>query len=554
MPKDLLAEQIQQPTQQPQDLLGAAPVAGTTPMDVARNLLGFGKTAMEIPVVAGQDLGELVAGIPGAMPLARKITGALPENIRRGLATLGTDRVIDKPTLGARIGGGALAGITGAELPGAALGAIPKIAELVSAFPRLARAVRPLLLGAGGAAISPKHRLRGFLTGTALGAGLEGPGVAPEIVRSATGVATRLSPNRYAKEIVKNLPKFRSAEETLDNLSGNKTLNENSKILAKDIRNSYKKFKDVDSKNFGTVINKAGNESIYDETQLPSKDGYRILEKWKRSPIDNYTSTLKDAHEEFMDIPTFDKAHKLQSALGRAGSDLLKAPRSDIVNRDIGNRFLDARDRLLRDMNNHLNKIDSTGNLVNEYNSARNYHKFHVIPYEENSAIRKIAKGNIINPRNITTIFKNPEENVSKVVGDLGEPAREKIVYHELRKTAGQNPDAIKTVKAYEGLEKKGLNDYVSPKLDEQINNLRKKSAIDELVKGVGKKPTAESLIKAHENLERKGLDIHLSPSLIEQLNILRSRLKTQQLIRKGLIVGGAGGIGYGTLKLGHFL
>lgn len=579
--------------------------AVTTPMDAIKNLLGVGKTGLQIPMVAGQDLGNLLAGIPGAMPLARKITGALPENIRRELAALRTDRVIDKPTLGARIGGGVLAGITGAELPGAALGAIPKIAELAAAFPRIARAARPLLLGAGGAAISPEHRLRGFLTGTALGAGLEAPGAAPEIARGATAIATKISPNRYAKEILKRIPKYRTGmgEEFLNKLSGGEELPENTKKAATAIRRKYGLLQERNTTHFSPVEEAAGKESIYKNTLpfnpfkkrgtyitheskpvvgLTPKEATRIINaslpkeepdilfpeqsyvrsiKHPLSPVKNYTPLLRQAHNEFIAKPTYKNANRLQSDLYKQASKLAKAPASDQMAHDIKDRMFASRNGLIKDIERHFDTMDPTGNLAKRYEFARNFHREEVVPYH-NKRLIDISKGRIRNPRNLTTTFKNPEEDVRKVVDDLGPEFKNRILYHDLRKTVGINPTDEKLADAYEKLTGKGLEEYKAPQLDAQINTLKenaaKKSAVDELLKGAGKKPTAKTLSKSFEKLEKNRRDEQLPSSLQNQLDRLRTRLKTKgkikKVLKKGALWTGGGALGYGGWKLGHLL
>ena len=477
--KSLLASSV---PQQPSELEQLKRIAATP-----------GETLLE----AGQTLSRIVQGLPGAQPLARGAVGLLPESVRRRLAALQVrGDILPQATPAARIGGaltgGITAGILGGEAGGAALGAealAPAVKGITEVFPRLApRAIRAGGAGLFGLAADPEHRLRGLLTGGAIGTTAEALGLTPQAFRAI---------RRGAGKILAPILPHQEAANILDDLSGGKGIEENTKDLAKDIKKIGNEKIKESGKNFDNIISKAGDESIYDETQPPSKESYRILEKWKRSPIDNYTPTLKDAHEEFMEIPTFDKAHKLQSTLGRIGSDILKNPRSNFQEKDIGRRFLNAHDRLLNDMNIHLKNIDKTGGLSNEYNAARDFHREEVVPYESHKTLFKIVRGDLKNPKGISNIFKFPEgapeeseeaqnyEKTLKVANDLGQSGKNKILFNEIA-GLGKNPQ--KMVDAFEprgALDKKGFNEYITPELRERIKNLGTKISRQKLA-GLG--------------------------------------------------------------------
>ena len=491
MPVDLLAGQDQQ--QQPIDLLAGQDQQPSEIEQLKRIAATPGETLLQ----AGQTLSRIVQGLPGAQPLARGIAGLLPEHVRRGLAALQVKGgILPQATPAARVGGALLGGGTAAELGGAGIGAglralpevAPGLAGITRAAERFPKLARTLGTTAFGALVSPGQRGRGALLGAGLGTAAEGVGAAPELggalVKGARKILAPILPHQEAADI-------------LDDLSGGKGIEENTKALAKDIKKIGNKKINESGKNFDTVISKAGNESIYDETQPPSKEGYRILEKWKRSPIDNYTPTLKDAHEEFMEMPTFDKAHKLQSTLGRIGSDILKNPRSNFQEKDIGRRFLNAHDRLLKDMDTHLKNIDKTGELSNEYNAARDFHREEVVPYESHKTLFKIVRGDLKNPKGISNIFKFPEgapeeseeaqdyAKTLKVANDLGQSGKNKILFNEI---AGLEKKPQKLVDAFEprgALDKKGFNEYITPELRERIKNLGTKVSRQKLA-GLG--------------------------------------------------------------------
>jgi hypothetical protein len=513
-----------------------------------KNLLSLpGQTLVE----AGQTLSNIVQGLPGAQPLARKIISLLPESVKRGtglppdvrqrlsesLQNIGG--ILPQAPTAARVGGGLLGGGTalalGGEVGGAALRGIPalsKVAQLAERFPKIAGTAGMSALVSLG---SPDHRGRGAL----IGAGLGGAG---EVLGALLkGAGKIIKPNLAAKGIVENLPKAKSAENVLTELGDGKSLNENTQNIAAKIKKAGDVKLKESGERFEDINKRAGVNSIYPEGKPVSKDSYKALEKWKRPPMMSYTDTLKDAHEDFMNIPTFDKAHKLQSTLGSVANRTLKNPASNMQQIDVANRFLMAQDRLLNDMRSHLNNIDPTKQLSTEYDGARNLHVLEAVPYKDSKQIREIVKGKVQNPGNLTTIFKNPESNVLKIVKDLGPKASDQIVYNELRATVGENPTAEKLIKAYSGLEKKGLSSYTSPKLDQKIGNLKQTEAQEEFLKRIGSKPTSEKLLKSADKLEDKDMLRNLSPSVQDKINNLRTNAARAKWIKRGAGIAGLG-------------
>jgi len=355
------------------------------------------------------------------------------------------------------------------------------------------------------------------------------------------GAGKFIRPKLVAKGIVENLPKVKSAESILNELGSGRSLNENVQNIAAKIKKAGTTKLKESGERFEDINKRAGVGSLYPEGKPVLKNSYTALEKWKRPPMMHYPDTLKDAHEDFMDIPTFDKAHKLQSTLGSTANRTLKNPESNMQQRDIADRFLMAQDRLLNDMHLHLNKVDPSRQLSTEYDAARNLHASDVIPYKDSKQIREIVKGKVQNPRNLTTIFKNPESNTLKIVKDIGSEAPDQIIYNELRATVGKNPTAEKLIKAYSGLEKKGLKSYDSPKLEQQMENLKQTHAQEEFLKQIGTKPTPERILKAADKLENKDLIQNLSPSVQDQINALRTRTVRAKWIKRGAGIAGLG-------------
>lgn len=471
----------QQMAQQPSELERLKRIAATP-----------GETLLE----AGQTLSRIVQGLPGAQPLARGAVGLLPESVRRGLAALQVrGDILPQATPVARIGGaltgGITAGILGGEAGGAALGTealAPAVRGITEAFPRLApRAIRTAGTGLFGLATDPGHRLRGLLTGGAFGTTAEALGLAPQTFRAI---------GRGARKILSPILPHQETANILDDLSGGKGVEENTKALAKDIKNKFEEKEKKSSANFNPIFKQVGKDNIYtagipEEKLFPEVTSQ--YDKLPKSTFDNFTTDLKDAHKRFIKNPTFKNAHDLQSDLGAESA----RPAIGSSERSAKQAVIKARRALKSDMSDFLNRSDKTGDLANKYQEAIDFHREEVIPYKSHKTLFKIAKGELTNPKGISNIFKFPEgapeeseeaQNYAKtlkVVDDLGQSGKNKILFNEIA-GLGKNPQ--KMVDAFEprgALDKKGFNEYITPELRERIRNVGAKISRQKLA-GLG--------------------------------------------------------------------
>jgi len=444
-----------------------------------------GQTLLE----AGQTLSRIVQGLPGAQPLARGIVGALPEPARRGLAALQVKGdILPQAPAPVKFGGALLGGGTAAELGGEALApaleAIPggaAITKLAQRFPRLARTAATT---AFGALTSPGQRFRGAALGAGLGAGAEAVGAAPQIAKFGI---------QKAKALLSPFAAETDAQNILRKLGQNRSLEENSKSMALDIKNKSEEIEKESDKKFSPVFDKVGEKLIYKD--LPKKEpsliqllpGTLIKEK-KEAPIDlgeynklpksiirEFTPDLKQLHNEFIKKPTFRNAANLRTELGAESA----RPGIDVLSRRAKQSVTKARQSLNNDMFSFLNRTDKTGNLADKYQDAVDFHRNEYVPYKSHRQIWKIAKGEVKNPRNITTIFKAPEgeeegENftkTAKVLNDLGVDANKKILFNEL----GKAKNAKDLINRFKNLDRQRLGSYVTPDLRGSIEGLEAK-------------------------------------------------------------------------------
>lgn len=407
--------------------------------------------------------------------------------------------------------------------------------------------------GVGAEGAPPGERGIGAAIGGALGTAAEALPGSLQLGKSLTKrFLEKFSPEVASRAIMDNLPKTISTEGVLDNLGQGRDLEQNAKVAALKIKSMGKLKKGLSSERYQNVINKSGDDSIYDENIPTPKDSYKMVEQWKRSPLERYPSTMWKAHDDFTKIPTFGNAHKLQSVINRESWGTLTNPLANMQDKADARTFLGVRDRLINDMKKHLNSVDSTGNLAQKYQGAADFHRNEVIPYESKK-FDDIVKGRVKNPKDITSRFKNPEANVEKVVTDIPS-LQDHVIYNDLRSRAGKNPTADKLINAYNDLEKRGLKSYEPQNLESQIRNLYKTKAKESFLKRVGTKPTVERMIKAADKLEDTGEASNLPGNLREQLDELRlrhSKKGTMQKIAGGL-AGGAVGRALGLPFLGE--
>jgi len=366
------------------------------------------------------------------------------------------------------IGGGeAVKGLAGATKAIPQVGAAAeRLMPILEKTPGILRRVLGQTAGAAtfGATQAPSDPLRG----AAIGAGLGGiASLLPEITAPVF---------KGAKKLVGAFKPQKEADSLMDYLSQGKSLTENNKSLAADVKAKANENKAISKANYANVLDKVGDEPVVsgplalaNKTQQFKPSEYSGLDEDTISEI-NKNPALKKMNNKFMENPTFKNAHELQSQLGSNMRSFKKTP-LDPAGKNILAKYGAVRDALQNDMKFFLEK-GSAPSLKNEYEAAGNHYLRDVVPYKEGK-IGKISRGEIKNPRNISNIFKNPEDSVKKVVQDLGPDANRKIIYSELGKIRNPNAHNVRNSLTY--LDKKGLSEYMYPELRGKLNDLTKK-------------------------------------------------------------------------------
>jgi hypothetical protein len=255
------------------------------------------------------------------------------------------------------------------------------------------------------------------------------------------------------------------AENIMDTLSGGKNLEENAQSLAQDIQSAFKARKTEGNALYKPVFDAEGNNAITNEN-------YTSLDK---DVVDSYDRKLKNLHQNFVDNPTLQNAHDLQSQLGSSIRQLQTAVSkgtADISTRNALQGYQEAQNAIRNDINDYLTAKNP--DLANQYQEATANWLQNVVPYTDNPKLAQIATGEITNPKNINNLFKNPEPEVQKIVDDLGTDAKNKILYSQIGKLNPKlTPDVLAQKLDPAALDTQGLSSYLSPELQGQLNTLK---------------------------------------------------------------------------------
>lgn len=453
MPTDLFQQAGMQPQAGgPRDLLAAAdeqPLPYKIGGDIAGGGKGIGEYGLgashalaSLPVQLSNLLNVGISKIPGAKEiLPSKLIGQyqLPEFGKGAAYEAGKPVGTGLSFLG---GGEALeAGRVGLE----AVPMLGRLAKFIAATPEARAVSRIAGTGGYGALTSPGDRLGGLERGMAVAAGGE---MLPEVMEAA----------KYIRPMVR-------AKQILQELGGGKTLNENSKDIARGIRNSYLRNIASARNQYSPIMKEVGNKQI-----LPD-----IYNKMSSRDINSFTRSAQKAHNTFANSPTFENAHALQSVLGHESASLGKSG-LDIAGKQSQGAMMDARSALQKDMGDYLDDYDPTKTLGNKYKSVSDFYKKYVIPYTTREFpgapnFANIAKGFDTDPTNITRLFTRPKKYAQNIINDMGPVLRNKVLYSKLG-LLRRNLTPERLLDAYDKLDEQGLSSHITPELHEQMDVL----------------------------------------------------------------------------------
>lgn len=268
------------------------------------------------------------------------------------------------------------------------------------------------------------------------------------------------------------------ADNISSNIMGNRTLEQSGKELASSIKDTYQGIKKAHSDEFDRIFNEpTGETSIQTDEPILTKDKLMFNSDYlKNNSLENTNDkNLSLLNNKFINKPSIENAHNLQSELGSEIGYMKKQRENGVLDAEGKNKlndYVQSQNTIQQDIRGELNNINPQ--LMNDYDQARDAWRQNVIPYHTDKDLRNIAEGRIKNPEagQVVGIFRNPEDNINKVVNDLPDNAKDRIAHIALGKVKEDlTPEQL--LNARKSLDLNGMSSYINPNDEQSFRNLR---------------------------------------------------------------------------------
>jgi hypothetical protein len=275
----------------------------------------------------------------------------------------------------------------------------------------------------------------------------------------------QFKPPAFLEDGQKPILSDRIAQDLHQGITRGRNLEQTGQSLASDIHNSYKEKLAKNAEDYKEVFDAPSKDISY-QTGEPIKAKDKLihdsdyLENNKNADFED--ENVNELHNNFLNNPSVQNAHNLQSELGSEIGYLKKQNQIGVLDGAGKNKlrsYAKARDVLKQDIKDELNNVDPS--LGEKYDTVTKRFLDNIVPYHSDKSLKAIAEGRIKNPTSteIAGIFKNPEENINKVVSDLPQESEDKIVHLGMAKTQEENSA--------------GLSSYINPYHDQLFDNLK---------------------------------------------------------------------------------
>lgn len=293
-------------------------------------------------------------------------------------------------------------------------------------------------------------------------------------------VLSKVQPGKYGREFI-------------EKLSNGLSVDKSNQSAASDIKKLIKnKIDEASEKYYDPIENKVGNEVIYDNKNISRLN---VSDEVKRE----MGPRLRDLYHDFSQDPTYTRAHKIQSELGKKG---YKLKHSDLPSDNkTGEELLAVKDKLVDHIKSFLDLKDT--DLLNKYNEGTKFYSKEVIPYLKDKTFSKVYYGEDLTPNTIANKFSKTTADdaplVKKAAQDLGNDFIRKILHTRLGKNSlKQNPSNL--ANAIQKLKETGFERYITPDIEEAHSELTKRLLLNKLAKygagGAGAALSAGGIVK----------------------------------------------------------
>jgi hypothetical protein len=266
--------------------------------------------------------------------------------------------------------------------------AVPALKKVASWLPEalgvgaVGAAVHPgtinerLLTGAGEAALVPAFHglVKGYRAARERVKGAkQGISNARENLKYATNDRFKEGTQKTLEEVLGVEPFTKQLER--ESIHGG--INQTARSHLKESHNKYR-----------GVIDKA-NEMGYDG--IKKKIAFNARDYYLHKAAIDANRNLSHLFANFLEKPSFSRAHRLQSGLGRAATEY-KNPLNDQVTKDMGKLYQELQDKMLQSIESSLSKNGDTS-VLSAYEKASHHYKEKVVPYYHSThAIGNISR------------------------------------------------------------------------------------------------------------------------------------------------------------------
>jgi len=212
-------------------------------------------------------------------------------------------------------------------------------------------------------------------------------------------------------------------------------------------------------------------------------------------------SNSKEAFKNLIDNPTLANVHSLQSKLGKNIAE--NTGSKQIADKRIINEWVDLRDKLKGYISKTLEK--ESPELASLYSKGSNIWQKDYIPYVESKAAKALLekRGNQLplSRKNMHNLFTDPSEQTLKVLEDLGEEGKNRLLFSRFGDLLNSKRPAKELSNAVSELKSAHQSSYSTPAFEKQIDELKNMLYSSYLLKGIGGLGLAGLGYTAHKNL-----------------------------------------------------
>lgn len=311
------------------------------------------------------------------------------------------------------------------------------------------------------------------LIGNATGAGAAGLGGMKLIGGASKNILNYFRPKAYVNALLESMSQ------------GSKSISENSRSIANDVKNSFQKQNETYKELRDPVYDKYGNMTLYPKVNWDKGLRWKFPEQAKpyrdvpALDLSHASDESKNLYELFKRKPTLKYSHELQSSLGNDIGEIRNEPDS-LGKSGRFKKVSDSRNLLKMEVDKFLRNIDPSA--ADSISQASDHYLENVVPFKASNRIKDIAKGSKdANLKGLHNAFATPNENLSAVIKNLPKETNNKILFGKMGGTKNLSPTQV--INKLHDLRGGEYSDYFTPELENHLNEISSKITKAKLAK-----------------------------------------------------------------------